>query len=182
MKKLLIGAFVGSLIVFGWQTISWTIMKSHDGEYKQAPNQDALISSLSSQLPDDGQYYIPRANPNASQKEMEEFAKRMTDEKKPWAVVTYHKEYKMDMMMNIIRGFLSTLISLLLVCWVLIKQNSTFGSTFMSTLFIGLAGYLFIPYSGNIWFQTPGAITNFIDVLVAWGVCVIWLGWWLNRK
>ena len=183
MKKLLIGAFVGSLIVFGWQTISWTIMKSHDREYRQAPNQDAVISSLSSQLTDEGQYIIPRANPNASKTEMEEFQKRMLDEKRPWAVVTYHKEYNGDMVMNIVRGFLVTLIALFLVCWVLIKQRpSSFGTTFMSCLFIGIAGYLFIPYSGHIWFQTPRAMTNLIDVLVAWGICGIWLGWWLNRK
>ena len=104
MKKLIIGALVGSLIVFGWQTISWTIMKSHDGEYKQAPNQDAVISSLSSQRPDEGQYMIPRANVNASSKEMEEFAKRMTDEKKPWAVVSYHKSFESDMVMKIVRA------------------------------------------------------------------------------
>jgi hypothetical protein len=182
MKKLIIGALVGSLIVFGWQTISWTIMKSHDQEYKQAPNQDAVISSLSSQLTAEGQYMIPRANVNASTEEMEEFGKRMLDEKKPWAVVTYHPAYNANMMMNIIRGFLSILIGLFMVCWVLIKQNSTFGTTFMSALFIGLAGYLFIPYSGHIWFQTPGAMTNLVDVIVAWGVCGIWLGWWLNRK
>ncbi|HEX6847144.1 MAG TPA: hypothetical protein VF144_09210 [Chitinophagaceae bacterium] len=182
MKKLIIGALVGSLIVFGWQTISWTIMKSHDQEYKQVPNQDAVISSLSSQLSGEGQYMIPRADVNASTKEMQEFEKKMIDEKRPWAVVTYHSAYNTNMTMNIIRGFLSILISLFLVCWVLIKQNSTFGSTFMSTLFIGLAGYLFIPYSGHIWFQTPGAMTNLVDVIVAWGVCGIWLGWWLNRK
>ncbi len=181
MKKLLVGSIVGSLIVFGWQTISWTILKSHDKEYRQAPNQDALISSLS-QLPGEGQYMIPRADPNASQDEMNAFQKKMLDEKRPWAVVTYHKEYDSDMMMNIIRGFLSVLIGVFLVCWVLMKQTSSFGTTFMSCLFIGIAGYLFIPYSGHIWFETPGAMTNFIDVLVAWGICGLWLGWWLNRK
>ena len=181
MKKLLIGSIVGSLIVFGWQTISWTIMKTHDNEYRQAPNQDALISTLN-QLPGEGQYMIPRSDPNASQAEMNAFQKKMLDEKRPWAVVTYHKEYESDMVMNIIRGFLSVLIAVFLVCWVLMKQTSTFGTTFMSCLFIGIAGYLFIPYSGHIWFETPGAMTHFIDVLVAWGVCGIWLGWWLNRK
>lgn len=183
MKKLIIGALVGSLIVFGWSTLSWTMLQLHDPEYKQAPNQDAVISSLSSQLTEEGQYYIPRANSNASQKEMQDFQKRMIDEKKPWAVVTYHKEYNSDMTMNIIRGFLTTLVALLLICWVLIKQSpSSFGTTFMSCLFIGIAGYLFIPYSMHIWFQTPGAMSQFIDVLVAYGVCGIWLGWWLNRK
>ena len=180
MKKLLIGALVGGILVFGWQTLSWTMLHLHDPEYKQASNQDAIISSLSSQFAEEGQYMVPRANEKASAKEMEDFQKNM--EGKPWAVVTFHKAYKADMMMNIIRGFLVALISVFLVCWILKKQTSSFGTTFLSCLFIGLVGYLFIPYSGHIWFQTPGAMTNLIDALVAWGVCGIWLGWWLNRK
>jgi len=48
---------------------------------------------------------------------------------------------------------------------------------FFSSLLIGVVGYLFIPYSMNIWFQTPGAMTNFADALICWGLCGLWLGW-----
>lgn len=181
MKKLLIGALVGSIIVFGWQTLSWTMLQFHEPEYKQVANQDAVITSLSSQFTEDGQYRIPRPNTDASNEVREKFMKDQAG--KPWAVVNYHKAENSDMTMNIVRGFLATLISLFLVCWILVKQNpSSFGTTFMSCLFIGIAGYLFIPYSGHIWFQAPGAMTHLIDVLVAYGVCGLWLGWWLNRK
>jgi hypothetical protein len=47
---------------------------------------------------------------------------------------------------------------------------------------IGLAGYLFIPFANKVWFQAPGLKTNVIDTLLSWGLCGIWLGWWLNRK
>ena len=180
MKKLIIGALVGCIIVFGWQTLSWTMLKLHDPEYKQAANQDAVINSLSSQLSEEGQYLIPRSNINASTKEMEDFQK--SQEGKPWAVVSYHQASDTDMATNIIRGFLATLVALFLVCWILSKQNSTFAITFMSCLFIGVVGYLFIPYSGHIWFKTPGAMTHFIDAVVAWGLCGLWLGWWMNRN
>ena len=180
MKKLLIGGLVGGILVFAWQTLSWTMLNLHESEYKQAPNQDALITSLG-QL-EEGQYMVPRVNENASTKEMEDFQKKMLDEKKPWAVINYHKVYETDMVMNIVRGLLVAIIAALLVCWVLIKQNSTFGTTFISSILIGVAGYLFIPYSGHIWFQTPGATTHLIDALVSWGLCGLWLGWWLNRK
>jgi hypothetical protein len=180
MKKLFIGALVGGMLVFTWQSLSWTLLNLHEAEYKQAPNQDALISSLS-QL-EEGQYMVPRANENATTKEMEDFQKKMLDEKKPWAVINYHKVYKTDMTMNMIRGLIVTLIAAFLVCWVLMKQTSSFGTTFLSSLFIGVAGYLFIPYSGHIWFENPGATTHLIDAIVSWGLCGIWLGWWLNRK
>jgi lipopolysaccharide export LptBFGC system permease protein LptF len=181
MKKLLIGAIVGGILVFAWQTLSWTVLDLHGKEYRQAKNQDSIMSYLNSQFSEDGQYMIPREAESASSKEMEEFQKNMMG--KPWAVVSYHKSYNTDMMMNIIRGLLVSIVSALFVCWVLMKQSpSSFGTTFISSVLIGLAGYLFIPYSNQIWFQTPGGMTNMIDALVSWGLCGIWLGWWLNRK
>lgn len=181
MKKLLIGAIVGGILVFLWQTLSWTILNLHASEYKQAPDQDNVISYLSGQFNETGQYMIPRANDNASAKEMEEMQKSM--EGKPWAVVSYHKSYEVNMVTNIVRGFLVSIIAAFFVCWVLIKQtNTSFLTTLISSILIGMAGYLFIPYSANIWFQNPGAMTNMIDTLISWGLCGLWLGWWLNRK
>jgi hypothetical protein len=178
MKKLIIGGLVGGILVFLWQTLSWTMLNLHGPEYKQATNQDAVINSLS-QL-EEGQYMVPRANENASKQEMEDFQKNM--EGKPWAVVSYHKAFTSDMVMNVVRGLLVAIIAALFVCWVLMKQTSTFGTTFISSILIGVAGYLYIPYSGHIWFQTPGATTHLIDALLSWGLCGLWLGWWLNRK
>lgn len=180
MKKLIIGGLVGGILVFLWQMLSWTMLNLHGPEYKQAANQDAVISSLSHL--EEGQYLVPRANENASPKEMQDLQKKMLADKSPWAIVTYHKEYNVNMTMNIIRGILVSIIAALLVCWVLMKQTSSFGTTFISSLFIGVAGYLFIPYSGHIWYQTPGATTHLIDAIVSWGLCGLWLGWWLNRK
>lgn len=181
MKKLLIGALVGGLLVFAWQTLSWTMFDLHGKEYRQAKNQDSIIAYLSNQFAEDGQYMIPRESESASDKEMEEYQKSMKG--KPWAVVSYHKAYNTNMVNNIIRGLLVAIIAAYFVCWVLMRQSpSSFGTTFISCLLIGLAGYLFIPYSTHIWFQNPGATTNMIDALAAWGLCGIWLGWWLNRK
>jgi hypothetical protein len=181
MKKLVIGAIVGGLLVFIWQTLSWTALDLHGKEYQQATNQDSILSFLSSQFKEDGQYLIPRENPGASMEEMEKIMADMQG--KPWAVVSYHKSYNTDMMMNILRGLLVSILSVYLVCWVLAKNsNSSFGNTFLSTVFIGLVGYLFIPYSQHIWYQTPDASTNLMDALISWGLCGAWLGWWLNKK
>ncbi len=180
MKKLLIGGFVGGLLVFIWQTISWTALPMHATEYQKAPNQDSLIQILSSQFSTDGQFMVPTADKNATAEEMELTQKNMQG--KPWAVISYHSAYTTNMTNNILRGLITSIIAALFVCWVVKKQSpSNFKTTFLSTLLIGIAGYLFIPYSNQIWFETPGATSNFIDTLVAWSLCGTWLGWWLNR-
>ena len=181
MKKLLIGALIGGILVFGWQTMSWTMLNLHKNEMMQAKNQDSIINYLSSQLTEEGQYYIPRENDNASSKEMRDFQEKMTG--KPWATVSYHKAFKMDMTMGMIRGILSAMIAVFFVCWILVKQtSSSFLTTFISCILIGIAGYLFIPYAGHIWMGNFGTMQNLIDALISWGLCGIWLGWWLNRK
>lgn len=181
MKKLLIGALVGGILVFLWQTLSWTVLDLHAKEYQKAANQDEVMSFLSSHFTQDGQYYLPNLDRSASSEEHQKFMDDMKG--KPWAVLTWHQVYDADMVMNIVRGLLVAIIMAALVCWVLMKNtNSSFGKTFISTVALGVVAFLFIPYSMRIWFQTPGIMTNLVDTLVAWGLCGIWLGWWLNRK
>jgi hypothetical protein len=180
MKKLLIGSLVGGILVFAWQSLSWTALDLHGNEYKKAPNQDSIISYLNSQLNEDGQYFVPRLESSASREEHEKYMENMKG--KPWAVISFHKAYDMNMVSNIIRGLIVCIIAAFFVCWILMKNtNSTFGTTFVSCVLIGVAGYLFFPYTGFIWFQGPGAMTFLTDALVSWGLCGLWLGWWLNR-
>lgn len=181
MKKLVIGAIVGGILVFLWHTLSWTVLQLHQKEYQKAPNEEAIVQFLNGQFKADGQYMVPTVDPKASAEEREKVTAAMMG--KPWATINYHSAYNANMGTNIARGLLVDIIAVFFVCWVLMKNtNSTFSNTFISTLLIGIAGYLFIPYANYIWFPSPGATINFIDVLVSWGLCGIWLGWWLNRK
>ena len=180
MKKLIIGSLVGGIIIFIWQSLSWTVLDIHGNEYKQAPAQDSIISYLNSQLPEEGQYMIPIPDKSVSMDEREKFMKDM--EGKPWATVNLHKSWSNDMVSNMIRGLIAGIIAVFFVCWVLMKNiNAGFLTTFISCILIGVAAYLFFPYTGFVWFKNPGAMTFLIDALVAWALCGLWLGWWLNR-
>ena len=90
MKKWLIGSFVGAILVFAWQFLSWTILPVHSGEAKYTPAQNEIMNSLSASLRDDGVYMLPTVPPGG----------------KPWATVIYRSVYKPDMAMQLIRGFL----------------------------------------------------------------------------
>ena len=80
---------------------------------------------------------------------------------KPWAAL-YHKAYDMNMMTNVSVVLLAAIISAFFVCWILIKQtNTSFGTTFISTLFDRYRWVSVHSLSMNIWFQTPGAYDQF---------------------
>lgn len=183
MKKILIGSLVGAILLFGWQSVSWTVLKVHDKAYQYTPAQDSLLYVISSTLKTEGQYLLPRVPDNSSHEEMEKMSKQM--EGKPWAVVTLHQAYKYDMVMPIVRGFLIALICMILVCQVIQRfGKKTFRSIFTTVLAFGLITFLYVWYNQHNWFSTPWNVLNgeLLDTVAGWGLSGIWLGWWYSRK
>ena len=74
MKKTIIGAIVGGIIIFIWQFLSWTVLNTHEAAQQYTPNQEAIMAALEANLPDDGGYYIPGLAPGASEEEMKKIA------------------------------------------------------------------------------------------------------------
>jgi hypothetical protein len=59
----------------------------------------------------------------------------------------------------------------------------SFTGIFTGCIAVGLFAFLWIPFMELNWFQgTWAAIKgDLIDAVVAWGLCGLWLGWWLRR-
>jgi hypothetical protein len=183
MKKWLIGSLVGAILVFLWQFLSWTILPIHSGEAKYTPAQTEILNSISASIKEDGVYMLPTVQSGTSMEEMEKFGKE--HDGKPWATVIYRTEYKSDMVMPMVRGFLIDLVLVFLLIYILTRGGTpTSMRIFAGSIAVGLFTFLVGPYTMHNWFQTPTeAYTgHLIDAFVTWGLCGIWLGWWLNRK
>jgi len=182
MKKWLIGSFVGAILVFLWQFLSWNILPTHRGEAKYTPAQNEILNTLSSSLKEDGVYMLPTAPLDASKEEHEKLMKEM--ENKPWATVIY-RIYKPNLVMQIVRGFLVDWFLVFTLIYILTRGGTpTRIRTLAGSVAVGLFTFLAGPYTMHNWFQTPAeAYTgHLIDAFVTWGLVGIWLGWWLNRK
>src|SRR5688500_13081006 len=103
MKKLMIGAVVGGVIIFLWQFLSFALIDFHRPAAQYTPKQDEIVNYLSSQLQEEGGYMMPNVPADASGDEMEAMSKNADG--KPWALVSYHKRWNSDMTMKMIRGF-----------------------------------------------------------------------------
>ena len=183
MKKWLIGSFVGAILVFAWQFLSWTILPVHSGEAKYTPAQNEIMNSLSASLKEDGVYMVPTVQPGASMDEHQKLMNEMNG--KPWATVIYRNAYEPDMAMQMIRGFLVDWFLVFTLIYILTRGGiPTTVRTLAGSVAVGLFTFLAGPYTMHNWFQTPTeAYTgHLIDALVIWGLVGIWLGWWLNRK
>ena len=71
MKKTIIGAIVGGLIIFAWQFLSWGALNLHQSQQQYTPKQDSILSYLGTQFSEDGAFMLPTFAPGSSNEEME---------------------------------------------------------------------------------------------------------------
>jgi hypothetical protein len=183
MKKLLTGSLVAAVLLFGWQSLSWTALHIHEDAYMYTPAEDTLINFLSVHLPHTGQYMVPRAKPGASEEEMEKMGAALKG--KPWAVVTYHAAYNNDMARSIFRGFLIAVFCAVIVCLIVEKLAvKSFGNIFATVISFALISFFFVWYNQHNWFDVPWTIIKgeLVDILASWGLAGVWLGWWYRGK
>lgn len=183
MKKSIIGAIVGGLLIFIWQTLSWTVLELHRPAQDYTSKQDTILQLLNGTL-EEGGYYMPSVPKGTSMEETIKVSEAMQG--KPWATIQYHKSMSMDdkqMYANMGRGLIVNILMVWLLCWIIGKsQHNSFGSVFLASLFTGLIVYINSPYTSHIWYHLFDIRAHLWDALVSWGVCGLWLGWWLNRK
>ena len=183
MKKWLLGSLIGAILLFAWQFLSWAALGLHDKEYKYSPNQDQVVSAISSALKEDGQYMMPTVAPGATTEQKE---KLMTDmEGKPFVMLNYKATYHFDMTMSMIRAFLVDLVIVVLAIYVLSgRANLTMGTAWAISLAFGFIAWLWYPYTQNIWFQTATEVIAgaLMDWFVVYSILGLWLGFWLRRN
>jgi len=182
MKKWIIGSLVGAIIVFAWQAASWMFLGIHDSHSKYTPAQDQVLSTLSSSLPDDGMYMLPRPAPGASEEQQQEFREQMKG--KPWALITFGRSWSGDMTQSMIMGFVVDIILVVLLISILVRGGlPSFTGIFTGAVAVGIFSFLWSHYMLRNWYNVPwSAIQGFlIDAIVAWGLCGLWLAWWLRR-
>jgi hypothetical protein len=181
MKKLIIGALVGGIIIFIWQTLSWAVLNLHGASQEYTPKQDSVLSFLNSQFSEDGSYLLPNYPKGTSHEEME---KQMESNKgKPWVQIQYHKALDISMGGNMVRGLIVNIIMVAFLCWILLKISpASFGNIFIACLFTGIIVFINSPYTMHIWYHKADIMAHLGDALISWSLCGIWLGWWLGRK
>ncbi len=135
---------------------------------------------LTANTTEEGHYMLPSAPTKKEQEAMMESLKG-----KPWASIIYHKSFNTEMTMPMIRGFLVNFVLVLLLVVILTKGGLPNLSGFLTgSLAVGVFTFLWGPYMGHIWYELPWHMIrgDIIDSIVAWGLCGLWLGWWMNRK
>jgi hypothetical protein len=181
MKKIVIASVVGGIIIFIWQTLSWTVLYMHRSGQEYTPKQDSIMAFINTQFSADGSYLLPN-DPKGTT--MDEMKTHMASRKgKPWMQIQYRKVMDTNMGANILEGLINDIVIVALLCWILTKMTGAgFGKIFMASLVTGVIVFLNSPFTIHIWYPMADLGAHFTDAVVSWGLCGLWLGWYLNRR
>ncbi len=181
MKKEVIGAIVGGIIIFIWQFLSFALINFHLPVQQYTDKQDAILEALKAQNLPEGGYLMPSVPANASMEDHEKAMK--ASEGKPWASLQYHTAWQNNMVMNMVRGLVINIILVFLFCWLIKRMNAPgFNTILLSALFVGMIVFLNAHYTNFIWYETFDIWAHLGDAVVSWGLTGLWLGWWLRRN
>jgi len=187
MKKILIGSFIGAVILFIWSFLAWAILPLHLHTFMYTPAQDSVLMIMQNNNMESGAYAMPMAdNRNAGafdEKFQEESQKVMQQNAgKPMASIFYNKEgYNMGIS-TMIKGFLYQFIAALALSIILAPafsvSRSFFGRwwlTFMAALFLNACG----PLIQNNWMGFPWNYTYdmIVDNFLNWGIAGLWFAY-----
>lgn len=179
MKKLIIGAVVGGILLFFWQFLSFTVLNLHSSMQAHTPKQDEIIQYLNNNL-EEGFYFMPTYPPGTNMEDANKMMEAYSG--KPWAQVYLHKSMNTNMTSNMARGLVVDILAVLCLAWLFGKFTDTsLQNIFIASLAVGLLSYMTTSYLNAIWFETH-SIPDLIDAVVGWGIVGLWLGWWINKK
>jgi len=167
MKRKLLFALIGAVIIFVWQFLSFGMPNFHKAASSYTPHQDEILQKIDELGLEEGMYALGQLDPSLSKEEKKSAMEAM--EGKPWAVINYHKSMDMDMVMPMIRGFLVCFIISFILFWMFLQQKDpTLMNRLYLSLAVGLIGFLFIPYSNFIWYKEPDIFIYFADGIEPW--------------
>lgn len=177
MKKVILGALVGALIFFVYQSAMW-MGGIHSDFSMYTPNQPAIMKALSENLTQDGAYMMPMAD--YSQPDAEAAGEKLMTESigKPWALVMYHKEMRGMEPSYMIKGFLFLLVACFIVALVLYSgRYDSFGKRFAVAMAFSLFALLQCTLAEMNWWEFPWHFVKatVFDLIIGWAVVSLWL-------
>jgi len=184
MKKIIIGGLVGAIIYFAFQATMW-MGGCHRDFYTYAANQDTILKTLSANLPAEGLYMMPMADPKSPDFKAQQEAREKTMPGNPWAMVFYHPKMDDFSVTYMLTGVLYSVLASLIVAIILY-----FGSfpLFWQRFLVSMAFAAFALSQGVLddmnWWSFPWSFikTQVTDLVFGWGLCSVWLAWFVKKK
>jgi hypothetical protein len=190
MKKIIISAIVGAVILFAWGFLSWVALPVHFKSYLYTPAQDQLLQAFQDAGLEKGMYMVPSAdNRTGGYSEYQKANMQMHKEREgmPFAQVIYYPQGMDHGPARMLSGFLLQLISAFCAALILAGasfKTTTFYSRWWLVMLVAVITSLQGPLMGLNWFGHPWhhVVGLVFDQFVSWALCGAWMAWYMGRS
>ena len=158
MKRILLGAVAGGLIVFAWSALLHIATPLGMAGISVLPGEEAVLGALRANVREDGFYFFPAAgmSPDMSEAEHEAWAERMRTG--PTGIMVVHPQGAEPMMARqLVLELVSDILAALLVAFGLAHVLAPYGRRVLLVALAGVFAWLVVSASYWIWYGFPEA-------------------------
>jgi len=165
MARVLIGAILGSIILFVWSAISWMALPWHMQTMHSFKNDAAIIEVVKANADKSGVYFLPTPNAQQQQNSM------TTEMKGPFVLAAVQFENMPAMAHSLGIQFIMELITAFFACCLLARTKGLgyFGRLgFIFTFSLAIATMSYVPYWNWFGFSTDYTLVGMADIIISW--------------
>jgi hypothetical protein len=173
MKRVIIGAIVGGLVMFMASFVTHTVLPIGEMGVKNLPNEDTVVAAMKQSISEPGFYFFPGMDMSGGMSKEEEQAWQAKYEAGPIGILIYHPvgqpAFSLSQMINeLLADIIASFLALLIIGQI---SSSYFKRVAMLALF-GVIAWLAISVSYWNWYGFPGsyAIGEGLDQVISWGL------------
>lgn len=171
MKRILLGAVAGGLIVFAWSAVLHMATPLGMAGISVLPGEEAVLAAVRSNVREDGFYFFPAAgmSPDMSEAEHEAWAERMRTG--PTGILVIHPQGAEPMMARqLVLELVTDILAALLVAFGLSHVQAPYGRRVLLVALAGVFAWLAVSASYWIWYGFPEALVGaeLVDQVGGW--------------
>jgi len=173
MKRTLITAIVGSLILLIWNALSWMVLPFHEQSISSIPESAINSNLLQEQVPEDGVYHFPGMPEENTEEALKEVEDKLA--KGPRITLMVYKAGGTPFMdpINFLWDFIFGAIVVILILGIINRfADKSMNNILRTTIGIGLVVGFMTDLPLMNWFMFPldYTLANVLDYIVSMGL------------
>lgn len=184
--RILIAAILGGIVLFFWGFVAHTVLPIGEMGMQQPVNEDGVLESVKSGLPNPGIYMLPSLEPEkwGDEAAMQPWIEKAKSNPFAYVVVAPPMADPAAMGPQLVKQFICNFLGSAIVAWLLAATTWGFAARVIGATGMGVFAWVsaVVPMWNWYRFPTDFMVAGLIEQGVGWLLGGIAIAWWLGRK